>query len=515
MIQRALILIVCVMGLWSACPVAAQTPTSSPQPITPTRPATLTPTPFPIDVIYDTRVAFPHQVFFRIDIKLPATEVAGVTLVIDTINKLHTEINFPTDKPYSFAVGEVIATYIWEIPKDNPPPLFQPLRYTWRIKNTSGQQFEEVRSIEFTDERAVWQTTTALDNALTIIAPKDISRSIGSIQVELTDALTLLQEKVGQTPKVRLLIYDTGVTPGCGLDADKKPVYSAYKDDGSRAEQPCDLIQAETIYKASSDTVLQIGVDQNLTSALTASLVRDTYAPLWTGKPVPLWFSAGLEQFYQRQPNRDAFFTSREALRSDMPFTLAQMDTPPSAENAIVWNAQAYGMLIYLASRTGVENIFALARDIPQSASFEDAFKARMGFDIAGLVAAWQTWLFKRETENAYLYTPYLATTPTPTATVTQTQTPIPPTVTETFTATIELSATPRVTITRRPPPATVTPLPAQGLNIRPTLVPPTPIPNTPLAVLTRGSNPLIIGGGVLVALLMIGVLMLTSRRRG
>jgi hypothetical protein len=506
--RRVFILIGVVIGLWSVWPVAAQTPeTRTPAP-------TATRTPLPVDVNYVTEVAFPHQVFFMANIKLPATDLASATLIIETNNGIREEVQYPGE-PYLYAQGEVIATYIWQVSVDNPPALFSPIRYTWRFVTTSGS-FEEVQTIEFTDQRVKWQTTTALNNALTITAPTVVSRNIGAVQVELIETLRLLQTNTGQAPLVNLLIYDEDTRPGCNLDAAGNPVYQAYKPDSLREAQPCDPALAETIYQKSNYSVIQLGTDRNLIAALTQPLVRETYTDLWAGKNVPLWFATGLEQFYQRQPNRAALFTSREALGSDAPFTLLQMSQPPSPDDAIVWNAQAYGMLLYLASRTGVENIFALAREISEAESFEAAFQARIGFDIMGLVSAWQTWIFKREAENAFLYTPYLATTPTPTVTPTITPTRIPPTPTITPTATRELSPTPRVTITRRPPTPTRTPLPAQSFDLRPTAVPPTSIPvTTPLAVLTRGNNPLIIGGGVLAVLLVILISLFTGRRRG
>lgn len=510
--RRVFIWIGVVISLWSLSPVAAQTTSPTPAPLTPAQTATRTPPP--VDVEYITAISFPHQVLFWANIKIPATDLARTTLIIEVGDET-IEVNYP-DEPYLFAVGEVIATYIWEVPIENPPPLFTTIEYTWRFVTTNDRIYEETQSIDFTDQRVIWQTITALNEAITITAPSNVSRNIGAVEVELTETLRLLQRNTGQLPQVRLLIYDTDTRPGCSLDTRDNPVYQAYTRERLLEEQPCDPALADAIYRASNYSVVQIGTERNLISALTGPLVRETYTDLWAGKSVPLWFSAGLEQFYQRQPNRAALFTSREALSADAPFTLSQMNQPPSPEEAIIWNAQAYGMVLYLASRVGVENIFALARDITEAESFNAAFEARIGFDIMGIVGAWQTWIFKREAENAFLYSPYLATTPTPTVTPTSTATRIPPTPTLTPTATIELSPTQRRTITPRPPTPTRTPLPAQGFDLRPTAVPPTPTPvTTPLALLTRGNNPLIIGVGVLAVLLVILVTLVTGRRRG
>ena len=507
--RRVLIFIGIVVSLCSVWSVAAQTP--DPRTLT----QTATSTPFPLDVDYTTEVAFPHQVFFKAYIRLSIAELASTSLIIETSSGTRVEVTYP-EEPYLYTLGDVIATYVWEIPRDNVPALFTPIRYTWRFVTNNDEVFEEVQTIEFTDERVEWQTITALNDALVLTAPTAMARSIRPVQFELTETLRLLEKNTGQMPQVQLLLYDEATRPGCHLNTNRESVYNAYSRDGLRSEQPCDLTLADAIYQKSNYSVVQIGTDRSLISALTSPLVRETYLSLWAGKSVPLWFAEGLEQFYQRQTNQAALFTSREALRSDASFTLQQMNQRPAPDNAIVWNAQAYGMVLYIASRAGVENIFALTRDIAGAESFEAAFQARMGYNTQSLVGAWQTWIFKREAENAFLYTPYLATTPTPTLTPTFTVTPVPPTPTLTPTATIELSPTPGVTITRRPPTPTLTPLPAQSFDLRPTPIPPTPLPvRTTLDILTQGNNPLIIGGGVLAVLLVIVVSLFTGRRRG
>jgi hypothetical protein len=505
--RRVFVFIAIVISVWSIAPTAAQTPGQ-----TPTAAPSATQPPFNVET--KAEIAFPYQVFFQANIKLNITQIAGVSLVIETINNTRVEIDYP-EEPFLFASDEVIATYVWDIPRDNPLPLFRPLRYTWRITTTSGQTVSEVKTLDFTDERVTWQTITAMDDALTLVAPQAVTRGVGSLQVELTETLKLLQQKTGQVPQVRLLIYDDTIPMGCSLSEGGELVYQAYNREGVRTEKLCDPAQAEAIYQESDFTVLQLGTDRNMIESLMGPLVREGYAPLWAGKTVPLWFSVGLEQFYQRQPNREALFISREAMRGDTPFTLAQMNSEPTLDNTIVWTAQAYGMVLYLASRIGVENVFALARDIAEAESFEVAYQARVGSAPDGLVGAWQTWVFKREAENAYLYTPYLATTPTPTLTVTPTDTDIPPTETLTPTATRDLSPTPRLTITRRPPTPTITPLPASSFNLRPTAIPPTPIDNSPIAIASRGNNPIIIIGGVVLAILLVILIsLITGPRR-
>lgn len=509
--RRALIFIGVLISVCSAGPAAAQT--SSPSPAAPGALAA-TVTPLPIDIEHQTEIAFPHEIFFRANIKLSITEVSSVSLIIETINGTRVEVVYPQE-PFLFASDEIIATYVWKIPRDNPPLLFQPLRYTWKIVRTNGQTYNDVQALNFTDERFDWRVTEAADRALLIAAPSSLDRSISTIQTNLTDALTLLQRNTGQTPAMRLMIYDTNLRPGCPLNARQEPVYNGYLRDGTREERPCDPEQADALYKASGYTVLQIGTEGNPATLLTNSLVQKAYETVWNGKPVPLWFEAGLEQFYQQQANRGALFISRDVLRGGSPFTVTQLNQEPLPSDALVWRAQAYGMILYLASRTSVEDVFALGRDIAQAESFDSAFQTRFGFSVQNLIDAWKIWLFKQEAENVYLYTPYLATTPTPTVTPTVTNTPVPPTPTETLTPTREIPTRPPVTITRRPPTPTVTPLPAQGFNLRPTAVPPTPIPDTPLDVIKRGNNPYIIGGGLVAVLLVIFISFVTGRRRG
>src|SRR5687768_13836839 len=106
--RRVLILIGVVISLWSVWPAAAQTSAATEDPALPAQTATRT--PLPVDVEYITLISFPHQVLFWANIKIPATDLASTTLIIETESET-IEVQYP-EEPYLYALGEVIATYI-------------------------------------------------------------------------------------------------------------------------------------------------------------------------------------------------------------------------------------------------------------------------------------------------------------------------------------------------------------------------------------------------------------------
>jgi hypothetical protein len=186
------------------------------------------------------------------------------------------------------------------------------------------------------------------------------------------------------------------------------------------------------------------------------------------------------------------------------------MQTVPSdPRQQAIWQAQSYGMVLYIAQQIGVEATFALAR----AEDFAAAYSQATGETLTALIAAWEAWVFTDEAVRVYSYSIYAPTTPTPTATFTPTLTRTPRPPTETPTLTPDYSPTPRPSRTPIPPTRTITPLPAQSFLLRPTAAP-TPVPasvaNSPIPGLTL---PQVVAGSVV---LIAGILLvaLIARRR-
>ncbi len=205
---------------------------------------------------------------------------------------------------------------------------------------------------------------------------------------------------------------------------------------------------------------------------------------------MPLWFRRGLALFTLPTNKLNMLEPAQRASRSNSLFTLDEMNAEPT-QDAELWRAQSYGMVLYIAQQAGVQGLFELARNPGES--FADTYQRAMGQPLSNLISSWQRWLFTSSAEAAYAYFPQLATTPTPSFTPTPTQPRPTATPTATNTPTITPSVTntgiperilPTLTPTRTPTdaPASVTPRPAGSLRT------PTPTP-TPTSTLPGGQS--------------------------
>jgi hypothetical protein len=184
-----------------------------------------------------------------------------------------------------------------------------------------------------------------------------------------------------------------------------------------------------------------------------------------------------------------------------------------------VWRAQSYGMVLYIASQIGVPELFDLAGDLGAAETFEAAYQSAVGRPLTTLLVELERWIFTDNAATAFIYTPYLASTPTPTSTSSHTPFPatstplptetLPPTATVTVTGVLSSTPLPTRTLTPTELPSTpsVTPRPAGSLNTA------TPAPvvqsSAPMNDTARTAG---IGAVILLVVVSIGLLLMRRR---
>jgi hypothetical protein len=269
------------------------------------------------------------------------------------------------------------------------------------------------------------------------------------------------------------------------------------------------------VYRESGYLVFQDLPGVDVEAQIVAAMVWHFYEPLWTDADVPTWFAAGLEQLYAPALKTELLATAQNAARINRLFTLDTMsaEPPDDPERARIWQAQSYGMILYMVEQIGVDGVFSLAQALGSSVSFADQYAQVMDEPLDALVSSWQGWIFSPRAESVYGITAYQPATLTftPTLTATGTRTP-------TATATLTPSPTATVTGVLSPTPfATVTPSPT------PTPEPPTVTPRPPVRAATPAPTsaissvltPGVQAVALIVLLLLIAVLVYFYIRAG
>ncbi len=461
-----------------------------------------------IELFADLR--FPGEIYLEAVIPLPAADVVQVELVIQAQALPPMRVTFPPEV-YAFADEYVIARYTWAITPETQPPLFSTVTYAWRITTSAGQVFGAGDSITYADERLDWQETLLPNVPITLMIPALLSINLRSLDAQLTTLYRRLQADNGGNHAFRFLLLPDAVPLGCDEDAEGNPIVIANFINLTQETLPCDVRLAERAYQNSDYDLFVLSEPGEAFFVLRPPIVTTFYAPIWEEYAVPAWFRAGLERFYIGTGGNRLQSVSRNAiLQAGTPLTLEQMQTEPTdSREQNIWQAQSYGMVLYIAWQMGIEPTFALA----QTEDFVTAVEAALGMSLTTLIADWSEWVLTDDAVRVYSYSIYTRTTPTPTATFTPTLTRTPRPPTETPTLTPDYSPTPRPSRTPLPPTATITPLPAQSFSLRSTAVP-TPIPatiaNSPISGLTL---PQVVVGGVVLAAGIVLLVLLFRRR--
>ncbi len=462
---------------------------------------------------YDVLLLYPEAIWSDFVLLRPASDFSGAIMTLTQQTGFSQTVTVDIA-----AIAEVTAPYtdfehVWPIPLDNPPRLYELMTVRWDFIRTDGTIDSLAVSLRFEDTRALWLTDSTEN--VRLASPDRLNPS--SIRADVERMYSLMQARSGQSGQIGLALYDSGLPADpCARDASGAPVVQAQGIVRS-VTLPCDADKARTLHAASGYAIVQVDylTYSSALEAVSRALVDRLYAPLWGEADVPAWFRYGLGVFYAPTDKSAYLDEARRATRTGgLVLTYDQVPTDPLKR--ATWQAQSYGMVLYMAEQIGVDGLFELAASLG-TRSLEAAYQRAANAPLAGVFPAWRDWIFSQAARTAYTFTPYLDVTPTPTATLSPT--PFPSTLTPTPTPTLTASVTPTVTgvlsPTPRPsdiPSATPTPTFTPRAVGSFTLTPETPAPQPAAPDVTV---PLLIGaGGVALIAFVLGVRLVRRGRK-
>ncbi|MBW4436315.1 MAG: hypothetical protein KME04_04225 [Pleurocapsa minor GSE-CHR-MK-17-07R] len=419
---------------------------------------------FPIGIRFDIRLSSPVEALdaFQMTVRYPGMAGAGDILMRDQFEVL----------------DENTLVGIYEVQSDTPPGIYSLVRFEVGVE--AGDDMGQASgAVTFDDRRVPWVQYRFEEGRLAIASA---GRGRLTLVREVQSIYQLLVRVTGRSPQAGVLLYDETARPGC-------PEFAAEQiaDDDLARQRISRLLQtlvdncspaiAAASYAAGGFTPFQNlpDVDVQISRTLVARFLDEA----WDERDVPDWVREGLTRFVNPRPMARAQIASQDAERGRLTFTLEEMRQRPADPDAeqVRWDAQAYGMMLYVLDRAGLEGVLSLASRA-RSEPLADAYADIVGEPLSSLISRWSRWIFDPRAAAVYGLTPYLPPTPTPSPTRTPSLTftpsasftPQPPTEPPTATPT-RVPATATVTPTPEPPTATVTPRSASAL-VTPTAVP-------------------------------------------
>jgi hypothetical protein len=458
----------------------------------------------PLTVTGEAEVLFPEAIRFSASVDAEIDSLSGAVLVIAPAGRdeLRVDVTLDSGDDESSDVME----YLWPLPEQDPPEIFTEIRYRWEIEADDGRRGEVEGALDYNDPRQTWTHAADRTGAIQIALPADLS-----LEGRLQDLYDLLGANLPELPVLRWVVYDD-VSPQCDRSPeDDSPVVVGLQ---SGTSLPCRPERAEALYEAGG--YMLVDLEGAGGDALLEQVVRAAYASHWAGKAVPDWFAGGLAEFYNPALKVEDLERLRRASRGGalLPLSAVDADAPTDPETSALWRAQRYSLVLYLADRLGYEGLYELAR-VP-AADFEAALTERVG-PSASVLIAWESWVFSRAAEAAYLLTPYQVPTATPlppTATARPTETRTP-SATPTPAMTLTRTATPFPTVapshTPTPAPPTMTPRPPGSLR---TPIPDQPAQNAVVELLARAETRIILITALLALVLILLIVTIRLDRR-
>lgn len=448
------------------------------------------------EIIFDSEVELASvqtiRSFFRL--RLPASDFEQVALTIAQGGWGEETVEVDLGEVAEITEPEVVFEYLWNIDPESPPTLFEEIRVSWAFTLSSGEQEEVPSTVVYADPRTEWLTET-IDTVTIAIPSNRFDPQV--IRESLQEVYELMSDNTGQTASVAVTVFDQTIPENpCIQNAERDSIVMTE----SNAEVPCDIDIIRQIYAANGYTPVQVltGSAGEVQDVVTEVL----FDSLYTEQNAPEWFLYGLKQFYTPTEKLNFLQTSRQSVRINRPIANVSV-VPDDPARLLIWQAQSYGMVQYMAEQIGVEALFQLA----EAESIEEAYESETGQSIAGLITAWGNWVFTSAAERAYQYTPYLPPTATITPSLTRTLT-LTPTATLTFTLTPTITDT--VGFTPSPfPTDTITPTRTYTVTPRAlaSLFTPTSEPVTPLTI--SADNPSTLIGVGLIGVGVVGLIAL------
>lgn len=435
-------------------------------------------TPAAPDFIYGwgTEVLFPAAVRFDLTLNRPLNEITALTLAIQIPGRAPITVSPNPASIATFNGDFTDLSYVWEVPPGDPPPYLETVTYNWLVTTSRDAAAPVPGSFYYTDNRSTWTEWQSEDGVLRLIVPEG-APDPDSIYRRISPVYALLAETTGTTvPNFAYILFSDDL-PSNPCMPDDAGNFTLFDSVTSRSFA-CDEGLVNAAYGQAGVQPLQM--DSLASGALTERIVREMvgafYAPIWASDGVPDWFRAGMTRFYQPEAALEDLGILREAERNNRLFNLNALRTLDEGEDELLWQAQSYGYVVYLARLIGVPALLDLSVSAASTESFAAAYENAVGRPIDTLLPNFRNWIYTSEAESDFLLTPYLAATPTPTPS--RTPTPFPPTETytptPTFTPTFTPTLTPTPTVTGV---LTDTPLPSLTPTITTTARPPTITP--------------------------------------
>lgn len=406
---------------------------------------------------------FPFGAGFTLILDMPPNALTSAVLSISQTGwPSQTLVAQP--QPVDNQDGRTRIRYLWEIPQNNPPNLFEPIAFTWLFTKNDGTLITYAETTTFTDPDFGWGIDNAPDSPIVLAAPDNTLRPI-ALRRHVVSLVERLRSTTGQALSgIKIVLYDGSTS------LERCPFDNQVIGVNTELRLSCTTGVLERLYAAQGYTVMRVTPlnGASALSALTDYLVDTAYTPLWTGQDVPAWFRFGLKRFYDPTTKTDQLGLVINAARNGS--LLPSLDTPPTAQNRALWEAQATGWVLYMAEQVGFDGVLSVASSLSPDRSLADAYSERTGSPLSSVGVGWRTWLFTERASALYglsLYAPATATaSPTATITLTPTMTHTPTTIpsrtptptpsdtpayTPSNTRTATVTATPTPTTTLRP----------------------------------------------------------------
>jgi hypothetical protein len=504
----------------SAAPTRAQD--TEPQPFLPseTPSPTYTPvfTPAPTLAVTtsalifsaDAEVIFPAGVRFSTIILRNRDDITAASVTVETSGLR--ERTFEVDLGSALmnaAERNPEIVHFWAFTPEDFPMLFSEIRYQWTVQTVFNESLSATGVIQFTDSRVLWDRRMDTGRRYNLALPRGLS--ISQLSRTLDPVYDLMAANTGQRPEINVMLYDRTLDPlGCVQNREAEDRWVA-RGPFSGEEVPCAVpTLAEQILTAGGYSVLQgRAYDfEDVQDTLSDYFFAQFYDPLWVTADLPAWFSGGLRALYRPTSKAQLIAPALTAARAGTLLTLEDMSTRPTEPHrAALWDAQSFGMVLFMADSIGLDALWQLARRASGPGTFAANYERTMSQPLINLVNNWRDWLFSSRAQTAYGLVVYAP--PTATLLASLTFTPFPPTRTPrpepsaTLTPTITLTPTVRPTATLTP---TVTPRPPGSLA-------------TPTGIAAQPSTPLIVPGSrtsiLAVLLIMLAALVILFARVG
>lgn len=461
---------------------------------------------------YDVLLLYPEAIWSDFVLLRPVTDFASASMTVTQQSGFNQTVTLSLSDIAEVTEPYTDFEYVWPIPLENPPRLYELTTVRWDFTRTDGTIDSLAVSLRFEDNRAAW-LTDATEN-VRLASPDRLNPA--TIRNEVEQLYALMQTRSRQSGQIGLALYDSGLpSDPCERDASGAPIVRAQGIVRS-VTLPCDAARSQALHAASGYTLVQVDyLTYNAAlEAVSRALVDRLYAPLWGESDVPAWFRYGLGVFYA-PTDKSVYLDEVQRAARTGGLLLEYAQPPADPIKRATWQAQSYGLVLYMAEQIGVDGLFDLAASLGTS-TLESGYRAAADAPLAGVFPAWRDWIFSQAARTAYTFNPYLDVTPTPTATLSPT--PFPSTPTRTFTPTFTPSVTPTVTGVLSPTPR---PTDTPSATPTPTFTPRaagsfTFNPNTsaPQSAAPDVTVPLLIGAGVVLLIALVLGLRLVRRGR-